>query len=662
MLLIAAVTAVTAVTLIGMKLAAKKTDADNKIKDGRKDRKNYLIWLYRFFKTTPFLSGYFAKVYARVLLLYPADTFSVNMVTTKILAAGSSAGILALLFVFVVGQGDLFYLCSGIFITFILITGIVNKKINKIENTIMTQMSDAISKVRHYYQNTGIVELSISLALDELPYEIGLHFQNIYNVITSSDLKYEVDKYISTSPNKYMTTFLSICSTIKEMGDKKLEDGTSVFITDLNYLKENINDDYMAREKHRMEFSALGGICLVAVIGIKPSQYVVSGMMEETAAYYNGIYGIVTMVLLFILSFACYSIVVTLREKGREVDKADNIFAKLAQLSVIEPFLQKVIKKRYVRYNRYDKNLQATGDHSGPMAFLLKRICFSAVAFAATVLILFSSEVVEKYQQLHSFAESFTDAVVPNEEYRQTMRAVAEENVKAHRYDRSITKEELTQKIMEQTAVSRETYAKKIADLVIARIDKYNRTYFKFWYLLIALAAAAAAYMAPVAMLRIKSKTIKTRKQEEVMQFQNLMLILMHMDGITVAEILEWMERFAYCFKDDIATCRVNLSHGEHEALVDLKMSTDYNPFAEFVDNLIAIDKVGVEEAFDEIKTDRNYYKEQRKLEQEKDTKEKSTVAQILAFVPLLSIIILYLIVPMLIYTYNMYGEMNAIM
>jgi len=110
--------------------------------------------------------------------------------------------------------------------------------------------------------------------------------------------------------------------------------------------------------------------------------------------------------------------------------------------------------------------------------------------------------------------------------------------------------------------------------------------------------------MAPVAMLWFKRNLIDMRKQEEIIQFQSLMLILMHMDGMTVETILEWMERFAYCFKEDIAECRVSLCHGEKEALIALRDSQRYELFRDFVENLLSIDRVGVVAAFDEIKND----------------------------------------------------------
>ena len=107
-----------------------------------------------------------------------------------------------------------------------------------------------------------------------------------------------------------------------------------------------------------------------------------------------------------------------------------------------------------------------------------------------------------------------------------------------------------------------------------------------------------------------------------MLQFQSLILILMYMDGIDLEEILEWLERFSYCFKEEIATCRMNLNSGQERALSDMQALVQYQPFSNFVDNLKAIDKVGVIDAFDEVKQEREYSRKQKEIEMTESLKE----------------------------------------
>lgn len=65
--------------------------------------------------------------------------------------------------------------------------------------------------------------------------------------------------------------------------------------------------------------------------------------------------------------------------------------------------------------------------------------------------------------------------------------------------------------------------------------------------------------------------------------------------------------------------------------------------------NLIAIDSVGIEAAFDEIQTERDYYKDKRRLDNQKILSQKATRARRAAFLPLFSVISLYLFAPIII-------------
>ena len=55
-------------------------------------------------------------------------------------------------------------------------------------------------------------------------------------------------------------------------------------------------------------------------------------------------------------------------------------------------------------------------------------------------------------------------------------------------------------------------------------------------------------------MLLIREKLLKISREEEIVRFQSVILILMYMDRVSIEVILEWLERFAIVFKNNIET------------------------------------------------------------------------------------------------------------
>lgn len=649
------------VILLALLLMLKKNQKEDIVRKKKTSNFNYLLFLYEFFRDTPVLSKYLNRIKGKVQILYPADSFTVTQITSKILLKGVLCVIGGIVLTLFIGQGDIFFICSGLMVTYIVMNVVVNGSFEKQEDIILEQFADFLSSVRHRYHDAKIVETAIAATIDELPYEISLHIEKIYDIIISPNMKHKIDQYVVTAPNKYILMFLSICSSIKEYGDKTLKDGTSLFLTDLNYLKEEVNMERIARKKNKNAFACLTGIALAPVLAIKPFEAWAVSNMPEIGQFYEGLYGIIGMVAIFVSSFVCYSLIIALKEKEREVEKETDLFARLATIPMLSTYLSKVIAKHYRKYEEYDNDLQSLGNHTGPKAFLLKRIVLMVGCTAISIAILSASTLTQKISYVTSWATSFENVVVQNENYTEVIRDAAK--VYANTYIstyKPIDEEELADKISKEQGI-KTIYAQTIAQEIIKRNELYKDTYFRWWYLIISFIIGLIAYAAPVLMLKFKKNIINMRKQEEVVQFQSLMLILMHMDGITVAEILEWLERFSYCFKEDIADCRVKLFHGERQALLELKDSQRYELFRDFVENLLSIDKVGVASAFDEIQTDREFYKEDRKEQNERNTEIKSAYAKMISFIPMGCTIALYLIVPIILYAASMFREIQNI-
>ena len=102
--------------------------------------------------------------------------------------------------------------------------------------------------------------------------------------------------------------------------------------------------------------------------------------------------------------------------------------------------------------------------------------------------------------------------------------------------------------------------------------------------------------------------------ENEVMQFQTIILMLMKIERVNVEMILEWLERYANIFKEPISKCVNNYESGPWEALEELKNDISFQQLIRIVESLQAsVEQIPIREAFDELDTERSYHQEKRR-------------------------------------------------
>jgi len=138
--------------------------------------------------------------------------------------------------------------------------------------------------------------------------------------------------------------------------------------------------------------------------------------------------------------------------------------------------------------------------------------------------------------------------------------------------------------------------------------------------------------------------------EEEAAQFQTIILMLKDMSRIHVEEILEWMEMFSVQFKEPIQKCLANFSSGSKEALDQLKEDVSFAPLVGIIENLqLANEELGVQKAFEELEDEMRYNQEKRKALNERIVESKKNLGNMVGFMPVYSLIALYLIIPMIV-------------
>ena len=214
------------------------------------------------------------------------------------------------------------------------------------------------------------------------------------------------------------------------------------------------------------------------------------------------------------------------------------------------------------------------------------------------------------------------------------------------------TEEELREIVAESEEYAEST--EEEIDLVTTRIWKklqvIQTEYIKWFEVLISIIIMIIGYYAPILLLVFQRKMRQMDMENEVMQFQTIILMLMKIERINVEMILEWLERYSNIFKEPISRCVNNYESGPWEALEELKNEISFQQLIRIVESLqAAVEQIPIREAFDELDTERAYHQEKRKESNERMISKKSMIGKVIGFAPMVTLFVGYLILPLVV-------------
>ena len=619
-------------------------------------RRNVFYFFYVLCKNTPVLRKVFNKILNNTASVYPADQMSINKEATKTMLKSMLLVCISFGVTVIFANDDIWYLMFGLMASLVIFHMDITSKFQKKELELLNQMDPFFSEVRRNYTRCPIVEDAVEDTLDVIPYEIGLHISKIHEILVSPIMEEKTEEYTSTSPNRFLLLLLSICTTSKEYSG-----GDDGFLNSLSTLKEEVNFEKRKQDAIRWSYFALRGICLCIVFLMKPIELWANTYLPDLKDFYGGTNGRIVMVAIFLLSFICYYLIEALRDSRRGDLVTQSIWLKISGLPYISTLFNKIVNKNYMKAIRINEDLKEVGDMTGPKAFYIKQCVFAIVTFILINTSVFITTVQQKITMLNDYVAEFDSNIVPNDRYIAVMQETSKQYVfKLKNTEVSdIDRDDLVRDLQQNGNIKNATYAQAVADEVIDELTKYHNTYFKFYTIILSALAAVIAFQIPRWYLLFKIRLSGMNKEEEVSQFQTIILILMNADGIGMDEILEWMEKFAFSFKSTIQDCIINLESGQQEALEKMKMTESNLNFQHFVDCLLAIDDSDIKSAFSELTIDRDHAMKEREQKTDQMTQNRANIASVLAFVPFFALLFGYLIFPILTLVSKMYALMD---
>ncbi|WP_040428632.1 hypothetical protein [Acetivibrio cellulolyticus] len=654
-ILIAAMAFIIIICVIAI-FAALSMDKKKKSKKFKKQvyrSKGNDIWFstYTYFSKFFLTKKYLRRIRKRIEMLEMSDNWTVSRKTMKFAAISFSA-VFAMLVVLMLLDLNLYYFIISLITVVIVHNQIINMLVDGIEKKLIVQFDKFLGDVRHHYHEHGMIDEAVYDSINDCKYEMSIHATRMYEILTSDDPENEIEKYNELAPNKFFKTFIANCYTVQKFGDKIVDD-ESMFLTNLNYLKQEINLEMLRRQKLDYLFNSLSIIALAPIFTLKPLESWGKSNLPEMVDYFQGPYGFVVQIVLFLLVILSYKLINTLKSDYQHNEYDNGIYQRLLKIPVLAGFISILKNKQYNKALKYGDLLKSVGMNQRVEHFYLRRIIYLIAALFVCIFVFVNIHSISKHNILYTSESLMTDDKNTDKKAEEEMLKMDREIIQKYGNKR-VDFKTVEKAVLEYGVIEDKTLAGIASKRIIEKLKKYREEYFKWWELLICLLIAVISYNIPYWLILFRKKVIQMNMEDEVMQYHAIILMLMHIDRVSVEDILKWMEQFAVVFKDSISKCLNNFENGDMEALEQLKIDEPFVPFSRIVENLqSASDKIPIVRAFDQLKVERGYYQEKRKMDNEITLNKKGMWGKMIAFVPLIATIFLYILLPFILISIN---------
>ncbi len=528
-------------------------------------------------------------------------------------------------------------------------------------NKILKEQIDFFSEIRHAYHEFNMVEEAIYQVSQDDEKSVSAQGEKIYEILISDDPEIELEKYYDIAPNSFLKEFAGISYLTKEFGDRKI-DGASLYLKNVNNITQEMQLEILKRDKLNYVFQSLSVISIAPVLLLEPIKNWSVSNFNFTESWYNGKAGMIVQILILIITFVSYLLTRKLKDNGSTNANTKNTENPWQQKIYSKKILKKIIdlfipKRNSKEHRKVSKLLKDSASYLKIEWLYTNRVTLAIVTCIVSIVL---------FSQLHAVAinyvytEPTTDydliSGLSDKDKRKAMEVTEVQNKFLDRFKgQAITnKDEMLVKIQTEmknshyySDASNETITKE-SNQIYDKLVIINQEFLQWYEVLLAFVFSIVGYMAPLWLLVFQVKMRQIEMEDEVMQFQTIILMLMRIERVNVEIILEWLERYANIFKAPITKCLNNYEAGAWEALEEWKNEVSYQQLIRIIESLqAAVEKIPIKDAFDELDSERDYYQEKRKESNDRLIKRKGMIGKVIGFAPMVCLFVGYLIIPL---------------
>ena len=613
--------------------------------------------LYLFYSRVPFLKRYILKLRRKLEIINIQDEYATRRDSAKIITKALAILLPVVIITILLTKTNYLLMIILLLFELFMVDILIDSSVDKKDDALLVQQLDFFSEIRHAYHEFNMVEEAIYQVSQDDEKDVSRQGEKIYEILISDDPETELEKYYDVAPNNFLKEFAGLSYLTKEFGDRKV-DGASLYLKNVDNITQEMQIEILKRDKLNYVFRSLSLISVAPVLLLEPLKNWAISNFSFVRSWYNGKSGIIVQILILVITFISYILVRKLKDNGSVNTSTQN---------TENPWQAKVYKNKFAKKiidlfipkdgtKDYKKMTDLLRDAASPLKLewvYVNRICIAIVTFCVSILV---------FAQLHKVAIDY-EYTQPTTDYNlingmsdkdeeKAMEQTKQDNIFLDMFRGKMkTTAEDVEKAIKNSKYYQDATDKQIENAtkrIYKKIQVVNSEYLQWFELLLAFVFGILGYMSQVWILKFQVKMRQLEMEDEVMQFQTIILMLMRIERVNVEIILEWLERYSNIFKSQITKCVNNYEAGAWEALEEFKNEISYMPLIRIVESMqAAVEKIPIKDACDELDSEREYYREKRKESNERLISKKALIGKVIGFAPMVCLFVGYLIIPL---------------
>lgn len=319
--------------------------------------------------------------------------------------------------------------------------------------------------------------------------------------------------------------------------------------------------EILKRDKLDYVFQSLSFISMVPVLCLQPLKNWAMSSFPFTSDFYNGKSGLIVQILLVILTFVCYVLTRKLKDTGNIKEEYKDPNQSWQMKLYKNPIIKKVVdwfipKNKTKEYRKTIKLLKEAASKQKIETLYVNKMFIAITTFIVSILFIIQlHNIAVDYIYTQPTSEYNVLGTMSEREEKTAMEITIQDNKILNKYvgKTKITKEMI--KVNLKNEFQKEEEIEKAAERIYNKLQIINSEYMKWFEVLIAFVFSIIGYITPHLMLRFQKIIRQLEMENEVMQFQTIILMLMKIERVNVEIILEWIERYSNIFKEPISKC-----------------------------------------------------------------------------------------------------------